>query len=133
MKENLILATAYTVLMDEGYRPTKEKPCPELTYLVFKVEGRKFAVLPNGDNYLQLLFVFDLPYNKEFSRLALYKLVNSYKCMQVDCIDYTNEKTCLSCSISFNSMILNTSDMNRIIESGIKTILQIIEQLKTII
>lgn len=31
MKEILIMSTVYNVLMDEGYRPKREKPNPEIT------------------------------------------------------------------------------------------------------
>ena len=95
MKEKLIMNTVYNVLMDEGYRPKKEKPCPEETFLTFKAQGRPLLIPTSGDNYIAINMGVTMPYYKKFGRIDLYSLVSNYNCMQVEGIKYVNNKESL--------------------------------------
>jgi len=133
MNAKLIMSTVYNVLMDEGYRPKKEKPCPDLTALTFKAQGFPLMIPAADDNFITISTGLKMPYTKEFGRLDIYKLVNQYHCMQVESIKFQDNKSYLFVIICFQTMALNSNDVKEIIENGIETITCCIEELEGII
>ena len=130
MKENLIMSTVYNVLMDEGYRPKREKPDPETVAVTFKSEGHLLGVLPCGDNYIELSASVGMEYNKKFGRLDLYKLVSSFRCMQVAWIVVKENKKGMVFVLSFQSMVLNQNDVKSVLDEGIRTIAACVEEIE---
>ena len=130
MKENLIMSTVYNVLMDEGYRPKREKPDPETVAVTFKSEGHLLGVLPCGDNYIELSAIVSMEYSENFGRLDLYKLVSGFRCMQVACILAKENKKRWVFALSFGSMVLNQNDVNSVLDEGIRTIAACVEEIE---
>jgi len=132
MNAKLIMSTVYNVLMDEGYRPKKEKPSPDHTFLTFKAQGISLMVPASYDNYITICAGLKMPYTKDFGRLDIYKLVNQYYCMQVESVEFQDNKSYLCLIIRFQTMALNSNDVKEIIENGIETITCCIEELEEI-
>lgn len=127
MKENLIMNTVYNVLMDEGFRPQRMKPIPEETFIVFKSRGLSLTIVADGDDIINITAGIEIPYTKEFGRLDMYERVNVYKCMRVDAAEFANNKKTLRFLISFQTMVHETKNIKSILEYGIDTITNCIE------
>lgn len=111
MKQNLIMSTAYNVLMDEGYRPQRMKPIPEETCLLFKSQGYPLMIVSDGDDMINISTLIKTSYTKDFGRLDLYELVNGINCMRVEKVEFADNKKILIALISFQSLVLETKDI----------------------
>ena len=132
MNAKIIMSTVYNVLMDEGYRPKKEKPCPDHTILTFKAQGIPLMIPASDDNYITISAGLKMRYTKEFGRLDVYKLVNQYYCMKVERVEFQDNKSYLCLIISYQTLAFNSNDVKEIIENGIETITCCIEELEEI-